>query len=317
MMTTGGLRMLVRLRGLPVLCALAVCLASAALAAPLTTAENLNREQWRLEVLLTRARAQLDANKVADARASCDKAHEIGFFDARLESLAGEVYLRQSKWADAAVALRRATGSERDKQMLAKAVTQLGWERRDTGAMDDAIRLWTEAVQADSKNAWAQSSLGLGYLARRQLVLARRHCQWATELQADWAGGWCNLGLVLYVKGEAAAAEKALMTALRLSPEDPQALSDLAFAKYEQGQTADAVAIWEKLVATGVASADQLAGLAIGCLAAGDKDKAVATYKQAVAIDSSYLKPEALSSRRYWSEKAVKAACELIAAVQG
>ena len=287
-----------------------------AVAAP-TSSEARSRNQWRLEILLTRARLQLDAGLVADALQSCVTAQETGLWDTRLQSLLGEVYVRQEKWVNAAVALRRATGSRRDKQLLAEAATELGWERREAGAVDDAVRLWKEAVEADSSSAWAHSSLGLGYLAKRSQKLAETQCRLATELAPDWSGAWGNLGLALYVSGNPAAAETALLKALQLAPNDPVALNNLAFTQLEEGNAADALAIWEKLAGEGVATADQLAGLAIGYLAVGQREKAIATFRQATALNSSYLKPDVLASRHYWSAKAITAACELLVAMQG
>jgi len=296
--------------------AMALPLAAQGVGAPLVPPERLAQEQWRLEVLLSRARAQLDANKVSDALQSCLRAEDTGLFDARTQSLLGEVHVRRGEWGDAVMALRRATGSRRDKQMLAQAATELGWERRDTNGLEDAMGLWQEAVAADSMNAWAQGSLGLGYLAMGDLRQAEVHCRLGAELAGDWSGGRGNLALVLYVKRDYAAAEQAFRKVLELTPNDPAALSNLAFIKYDEGQIAEAVAMWERLVATGSASADQLAGLAIGYWSSGQKEKAVATYQEAVARDRAYLEPGELSTRRFWSDKAVQAATELVAATK-
>ncbi len=303
---------------LAALAAVAAMLSSVALAAEgegQSAAQKLAREQWRLEVLLIRARAQLNADKVPDALQSCQKAAEIRLFDARVQSMFGEVYLRQGKWEETVVALRRSTHSERDNQMLARAATELGWARRDQGALDAAAKLWKEAVDADSSNPWAQSSLGLGYVMTGKPELGQHHCQLATELDGSWTGGWDNLGLARFACHDFAGAETAFRKALKLAPADASTLSDLAFVRFEQDAVGQALEIWQKLTADGAGTPDQLAGLAIGYWATGHKDQALAAYKQALGLDKSYAKPQSLAARHFWGDKAVKAAEELLAAM--
>ena len=280
-----------------------------------TPSEVLHRELWRMEVLLTRARHQLDADKVEDALYTCLTGKRIGLWEARLESLLGEVYVRQENWTAAAIALRRSTHGEPDRLNLAEALTGAGWERHNWGMRADAVRLWREAVANAPMDWWAQTSLGLGYLHAGDWRLAEAHCRRAAEADAQAAGAQVNLGLVLYVKRELAEAEKRTREALALQPRFPLAMSNLAFIMFDLGEVEEALSLWQRSLELDGSRADAWAGLGIGRLRSGRRGEAIDAYRKAAARDKTYRSAEKLVSQHFWSADAAETAAELIEAL--
>lgn len=280
-----------------------------------TPCEVIYYECWRLETLLTRARHQLNVGNVDDALQSLRTAHNIGWWDGRLQSLLGEVYLLQEKWQQAILALRRSTGSETDRRNLAEALTHTGWERYRWGKLDDAMRLWKEAEQNYPTGGLVLSSLGLGYLKQGDLKQAHVYCLRATEEQAAWPGGWFNLGLVCMSQGDLDEAENATRKGLKLAGDDAMGLNNLAFIRFERGDFGQAVELWKRSLDLDGSRADAWAGLGIGHWRAGDIVAAFRAYKRATVRDKTYLRMADLIADHYWSQGAARAAAELIEAL--
>ena len=282
--------------------------------APPWGGQMLQYQEWRLETLLTRARDQLTAGKVDDALVSLRRAQDIGLWDGRLQSLLGEVYIRQGRWQDAAVALRRATGSETDRRRLAQALTETGYDRRERGKTDDAMRLWTEGLAADPRYTPLHSALGSAHLRDGDADLAEARFRRATELDAASSAAWANYGLALLVQEKLEGAEAATRKALALAPDDPMTLNNLAFIRFERGQTSEAVELWQRSVELNGASADAWAGLGVGLWRLGDEVAARRAYNRAVVRNRNYLSTAVMVSRHYWPPAAAQAAEEIIRA---
>lgn len=272
-------------------------------------------QQWRLETLLTRARAQLNAGKVAEALVSLRRAQDIGLWDGRLQSLLGEVYLRQEEWQQAAMALRRATGSETDRRRLAQALTATGLERLDWGRQEDALRLWNEALVADPGYAPAHNALGIAHLRTKEAGPAEARFRRATELDHNLSAAWSNYGVALLAQGRLEGAEAATLKALALAPDDATALSNLAFIRFERGETREAVELWRRSVELNGALADAWAGLGVGLWRLGeDQVAARRAYNRAVVRDRDYLNIAVMASRHFWPPAALETATEIIRA---
>lgn len=272
-------------------------------------------QQWRLETLLTRARQQLTAGKTPEALVSLQRAQDIGLWDGRLQSLLGEVYISLGQWQDAVVALRRATGSATDRRRLAQALTETGWERLDAGKRDDALRLWNEALAADPVYAPPHSALGVAHLRAGAPDLAETRFRHATELDARSAAAWANYGVALLAQGKLEGAEAATRKALSLAPDDPLTLNNLAFIRFERGETSDAVQLWRLSVSLNGASADAWAGLGVGLWRLGEDPVAARrAYNRAVVRNKDYLSTAAMVARHYWPPAAAQAAEDIIRA---
>jgi tetratricopeptide (TPR) repeat protein len=110
------------------------------------------------------------------------------------------------------------------------------------------------------------------------------------------------------------SAERAARRALELAPGHAGALSNLAFARFDQGDAQGAVALWRQAL-TGGASADALAGVALGLWQQGQTDAALETYRKAAGLDASYLSAGKLAATHLWSDHAVDAAAPLLDAL--
>lgn len=281
-----------------------------------TPCEALYRELWRMEVLLTRARLQLDVGKVADAEESCRAAQAIGLWDARLQSLLGEVRFRQRRWTEAIVALRTSPLGERDQALLADALVMAGWERHDNNQPADALRLWSEAVELSPNHGLALASLGLALLLRGDVAQAVGKCRDATENAPELAFSWGCLGLALHAAGELGPAEAATLRALEKHPDDPVLTSNLAFIALDRGDNEGAVRLWEAALAKDHRLPDAWAGLGVAYWRRGNQEAGIWAYRNATTRDAIYLSWEKLAARRLWSPAAAVTAGEIVAALQ-
>lgn len=273
--------------------------------------ERLLYDYWRLETMLTRARDQVGAGKLSAALQTCSRARGLGLWDARLESLVGEIHLRQGHWTEAVVALRRSPMSRTDKQNLAVALTQTARSRHADGRLADEIRLLKEAISHDPQNALARASLGLAFLQQGNRDLALSHCRQAVELAPRSADAWSSLSVVCLAAADLAQAHEAAQRAVDVSPDDPAALSNLAFVIAEEGDTAGAALLWERATRLAPSYPDAYAGLAVAQWRLGDRDRSRSLYRKAIGLDATYADPQQLGPIHYWTPEAVKTATQI------
>lgn len=273
--------------------------------------ERLLYDYWRLETMLTRARDQIGAGKLDAALQTCARARGLGLWDPRLESLVGEIYLRQGHWTEAVIALRRSTMSRTDKQNLAVALTQTARSRHAEGRFADETRLLKEAISRDPQNALAHAFLGLAFLQQGDRKLALSHCRQAVELAPRSADAWGSLSVVCLDAADLPQAHEAAQRAVDVSPDDPAALSNLAFLVAAEGDTAGAVRLWEQATRLAPSYADAYAGLAVAQWRLGDRDRSRSLYRKAIGLDATYADPQQLGPIHYWAPEAIKTATEI------
>jgi tetratricopeptide (TPR) repeat protein len=107
---------------------------------------------------------------------------------------------------------------------------ELGMVLKDLNKLDDAERELLEAVQLDANFAQAHSELGALYLARDQLSQARKSLERAVRLDDKDPLAHCRLGYLLFLQKEYAKAKRSFETALKLEPA-------YALARYDLGRT--------------------------------------------------------------------------------
>ncbi|MFQ5808770.1 MAG: tetratricopeptide repeat protein [Armatimonadota bacterium] len=145
----------------------------------------------------------------------------------------------------------------------------------------------------------------------------------AVELSPRDPQAWVGLGIAAYDGGDLKRSIEAYRKALKLDETLAIAHNNMAYVLYDEEKVDEAVDEWEKAIEDLPKSqtdeqgrADCWAGLAIGYLAQGKRDKAVRTYGHAVSINPHYLNTEWMAEVAFWSPKAIEAAEELIPAVR-
>lgn len=145
----------------------------------------------------------------------------------------------------------------------------------------------------------------------------------ATELAPDNPHAWVALGIAAYELGDLKRSADAYRKALQLDQTLSVAHNNLAYVLYDEEQVDQAVQEWQKAIeylpgslADEQGRADCWAGLAIGYLAQGKREKAARTYARAVDINPNYLNTQWMATEAFWSPKAIAAADELIPLVR-
>ena len=157
---------------------------------------------------------------------------------------------------------------------------------------------------------------GTALMEAGQLQEAERELKRATELAPQAPETWVQLGICQYQLGDLDGSIASYRKALEQDPNHWVAHDNLAYDLYDKGQVQEAVQHWERATLAAPQEADCWAGLAIGQLALGKRQAAIAAYEQAVGLDSRYLDPQYMKTEALWSEKALEQAKELMAAVQ-
>lgn len=114
-----------------------------------------------------------------------------------------------------------------------------------TGAWDNDIALFTHARKLAPHNVRATEGLAEAYGMIGDLDNAVRIQREATVERPTYWAGWCNLGIYQYRAKDFAAAERTLMHAIEIWPQEIQPMSGgqfyyLGMSRLQQGRAADA-----------------------------------------------------------------------------
>jgi len=110
-----------------------------------------------------------------------------------------------------------------------------GWVADPAEATEEITRLARQAVSLDPRDADAQVTLGIAYLASQEIDRALAAWKYATELDPNAARAHAWLGGTLAVHGSPDAALEHVEAAIQLSPRDPALwlfLDDGAYAHF-------------------------------------------------------------------------------------
>lgn len=136
---------------------------------------------------------------------------------------------------------------------LAPAQFSLGLIEQRSGNLDAAIRLYSLALAADTRNPQLTLQLGLAHFALTQIDEAEKHFRAAIQLEPRLAHAHYNLGVLLQQKRDLAGACRAFEAALVQQPRFPEALNNLgnvlmALREFPRAEKCyrDAIAINEK-----------------------------------------------------------------------
>jgi len=140
---------------------------------------------------------------------------------------------------------------------------------------------------ADAQRVQAQLDLARGYMEENNFGQARRPLNRALEIDPRNVEAHVLLGVVNQAEGDQDLAEASFRDALRVSPDDPQALNNYASFLYGQGRYDEAVKPLRRLVQNPSypARAQAYENLGIAELRMGERDRAREAFRRALSLN--------------------------------
>ncbi len=123
----------------------------------------------------------------------------------------------------------------------ARALNNLGAESARQGRPDEALPLFSRALEIDPGYAEAHNNLGGIYYNQGRMAEALDQFSQAVSLRPDYGEAHLNLGLALHNRGRLDEAIGHYLSALQLAPDDPEAHNHLGAALLSRGRTAEAI----------------------------------------------------------------------------
>ncbi|MEZ4235966.1 MAG: tetratricopeptide repeat protein [Myxococcota bacterium] len=158
---------------------------------------------------------------------------------------------------------------------------------RRAGQADEAIAAARDALSTNAKSLALYNALGLAYLEKRNLVLARFVFQKATqeiEGAENNAVLQANIGWTYYLDDDKPAATEHLQKALELDPELVPALVQLARVYMDDHDYEDTVPLLERAATLDPNNADVQLTLGVAYRGVGRLDDAQAAYDRAMKL---------------------------------
>jgi serine/threonine protein kinase/tetratricopeptide (TPR) repeat protein/TolB-like protein len=209
----------------------------------------------------------------------------------------GNVYRATGKTSEAIVELKRALqlapNSDEGYQRLANAYLAAGQK-------DDALHAYQQAIDVNPNYGLNYTRLGIAYNQLGDYQKALGALNRAVELMPDDASAYGSIGGIYFQAGKWNDAITAYGKALKIEPSDVL-YSKLGAAYFYLGHRTDAVAMFQKAVALDPSNHQYAGDLADGYRWSGEKDKAKATYQQAIQLANKALqaKPEDFATLGY------------------
>jgi tetratricopeptide (TPR) repeat protein len=178
--------------------------------------------------------------------------------------------------------------------IAAAIIIALSWRAFvQTSYWKDTETLWNHTLAVTTDNDVAHNNLGYLSLQRGELDNAISHFETALKIRSRNAAAHYNFGGALIENSLAnALARKGLLSeavdhyenAVRLRPDYGDPYLNLGTVLFEQGRRDDAIAAWQKAVATQPTDAGFHTALANGFLKGGLQRDAIAEYEHAARI---------------------------------
>jgi len=198
------------------------------------------------------------------------------------------------------------------KSESAESPLRLAKDRWRAGEHNAAIELLRRACAATKDDGEALALLGALLIERaRELhaeAAARRtdasasslrhyreaveHLRRASGMAPTAAGRLRHLGIALREMGDIAGAHVDFAAAHRAAPQDADIGADLAFSLQCLGKTAEAMALYERTIATQPQSANAHAGFALSLLGAGDYQRGWDEYEWRLQVPGGGIRRE-------------------------
>lgn len=151
--------------------------------------------------------------------------------------LQGKRLVEQGKYEQAVEKLRVATSLLATN---AQAWNYLAIACHHAGERDEAVRAYQTALRLDRDLTEAHYNLGCLWLEQNKLEAARTEFTAYTLRRGSSPEGFLKLAIVQARARDFAAAEKSYKDALRLSPQNPEALNGLGLLRLQQRRPAEA-----------------------------------------------------------------------------
>jgi len=237
-------------------------------------------------------------NAAKQAQALDDKLPEAHF-------ALGTVYAVTGQTAQAITELKRAQelapNSDEGYRRLGNAYLVAGQKEQGIRALEKAVEL--------NPYLWVNlNALGGAYLNTGDYEKALKYYQQVTKVEPQNQIGFANVGSVYISMGRYEESIAPLETAMKLDPQ-PVVISNLGTSYFYLHRYVDAVKQFEKAVELNPNDETMTGNLADGYLAAGQMDKANATYDKAIALAFKALRVNPRSATtmgslgRYFAKK--------------
>ncbi len=212
-------------------------------------------------------------NAAKQAQALNDKLPEVHF-------ALGSIYAEMGQITQSITELKRAQelapNSDEGYRLLGNAYLHAGQKERAIRALEKAVEL--------NPYYWVNSNaLGNAYRQTGSYDKALKSFQQVTQLEPQNQIGFANLGVVYMSMGRYQDSIAPLEKAMQLDPQ-PAVISNLGTSYFYLHRYEDAVNQFEKAVALNPNDETMMGNLADGYRAAGQMDKAIATYDKAIAL---------------------------------
>lgn len=164
-----------------------------------------------------------------------------------------------------------------------EAYRRLGTAYQSIGQKDDAIKALQKAVEINPYYWTNQSALGAAYFEYGNYEGALKQFQIVTQLEPQNAAGYDNIGSVYSRMGRYEESVAAFQKALQIQPY-PATYTNLGTSFFYLKRYSESVPMFQKAVEMSPNDETFVGNLADAYRWAGDKNKANATYDQAIAL---------------------------------
>ncbi len=212
-------------------------------------------------------------NAAKQAQALNDKLPEVHF-------ALGSVYATTGQMAQAITELKRAQELAPNSD---EGYRRLGSAYMEAGQNDQAIRALEKAVELNPYYWKNLNALGNAYLKMGDYEKALKYFQQVTQVEPQNQVGFANLGTVYVSMGRYQDSIAPLEQAMKLDPQ-PVVMTNLGTSYFYLHRYPEAVKQFEKAVELNPNDETMMGNLADGYRAAGDMEKAKATYGRAIAL---------------------------------
>jgi len=189
------------------------------------------------------------------------------------------------------------------------AMTLVGSMEADKGKLDDAIRLYRQALACKPEYPEAHFFLGRALERKGQTADAMSEYGKALRLRPDFDAAHIMVGLLLAKENKFDQAVAHYQAALKTDPESAPAESDWAMALMKQGRLQESIAHYEQALRLDPTLAEAHNNLGVAYLQTGRLADGVTELRTALKLnpgdaETRYNLGQALNQRQQWAEAA-------------
>ncbi|MGO9245146.1 MAG: tetratricopeptide repeat protein [Verrucomicrobiia bacterium] len=171
----------------------------------------------------------------------------------------------------------------------AEADNDLGKQLEASGQVQEAIRLYEQALRLDPDFADAHNDLGTALAQTVGIGEAIAHFQQALRIRPNYAEAHYNLGVALEQTGKIESAIGHYQQALRIKPDFFEAHNNLGIDLAEAGKIEEAIAHFQQAVWIKPDFAEAHCNWGLALARAGRIPEAILQYEQALRIKPDYV----------------------------